>query len=666
MTSTAFELRGRTRTRSGSRGSALSLHRPELLLLLAVAGVLNLWGLSRNGWANDYYAGAVRAMSHSWHAFLYGSLDAQGVMTVDKPPLALWVQALSARAFGFNSWALLVPQALMGVASVALVYDLVRRRFGRAGGFVAGAVLALTPISVAISRHDNPDALLVLCSVGALWAMVRALEDGRTRWVVLSGVCVGLGFEAKMGAALLVVPALAVAWLWMSPQGVARSVRSLLLGGVAMVVVGGAWPLLMVLTPAADRPWISGTSDNRIWSLITGYNGLGRLDGQSGGPGGAGPGGGFGGGANSTFGGDTGVLRLLNDALGGQAGWLLGFALVAGVTLVASTRLRRSDRDTGWIIATGGIALTTAVAFSFASGIFHPYYVSALAPFLAALVGAGVVRFARGDALGRTAGALAIGAGVATELVVLHENSTLPWLAPLLITLGGLAAVAVWFGVGRLRSAALAAAIALLLIAPAAWSVDTLGHATSSTFPAGGPANNAAGGFGGGPGGGFRRAPGATGIPGGATGVPGGPPGAAGGFSPGGMAGGGPGGMFGADGSSLTAIESYIRSHGDGTLAVSSQSTAASALVDGNLNVVGIGGFSGRESEVTTAWLAEQVREGHIRWVLADSSGFGMRNDGRVGSSAVMAAVQKVGNKVTVNGTTIYDLSGRADALAAV
>ncbi len=669
MTSTAIDAPLRGRTRGTARTRALSLPRPELVLLLVVAGVLNLWGLSRNGWANDYYAGAVRAMSHSWHAFFYGSLDAQGVMTVDKPPLALWVQALSARVFGFHSLSLLVPQALMGVASVALVYDLTRRRFGRAGGFVAGAVLALTPIAVAISRHNNPDALLVLCSVGALWAMVRALEDGRTRWVVLSGVCVGLGFEAKMGAALLIVPALAVAWLWMSPQGVARSVRSLLLGGAAMVVVGGAWPLLMALTPAADRPWISGTSDNSIWSLITGYNGLGRLDGQAGGPAGigGGPGGGGFGGGNSTFGGNTGVLRLLNDALGGQAGWLLGFALVAGVALVVSTRLRRSDRDTGWIIATGGAALTTAVAFSFASGIFHPYYVSALAPFLAALVGAGVVRFARGDTLGRAAGALAIAAGVATELVVLHENATLPWLAPLLMTLGGLAAVGVWLGAGRLRSAALAAAVALLLVAPAAWSVDTLGHATSSTFPAGGPAGNAAGGFGAGPGGGRF---GGGGFRGGGGFAPGGPPGAAGatgrGFASGGSAGfgGGPGGgAFGADGSSLTSLLSYIRSHGGGTLAVSSQSTAASALIDGDLNVAGIGGFSGRESQVTTAWLAQEVREGHIRWVLADSSGFGMRNDGRVGSSEVMAAVEKVGRKVTVDGTTIYDLSGRADAL---
>src|SRR3954469_7900981 len=293
------------------RVRALALPRPEAAALLVLAGALNLWALSRNGFANDYYAGAVRSMAGSWHAFLYGSLDPGGIMTVDKPPMALWVQALSVRVFGFGSWAILVPQALMGIASVWLVYDLVARRFGRAGGFVAGAVLALTPIAVAVSRHNNPDALLVLCLVGALWAMVRALEDGRTRWLVLAGVCVGLGFETKMGAALLVVPAFAVAWLWASPRRIGASVRSLLAGGAAMVAVGGAWPLLVALTPASSRPWISGTSDNSIWSLILDYNGLGRLDGQAGGPqalGGGGGGGGF-------FGGSTGPLRLLNSAL---------------------------------------------------------------------------------------------------------------------------------------------------------------------------------------------------------------------------------------------------------------------------------------------------------------------------------------------------------------
>src|SRR4051794_9379285 len=186
-----------TRARALTDRRALRLPAPELGALLLVAGVLNLWALSTNGWANEYYSAAVRSMASDWHAFLYNSFDPAGVMTVDKPPLSTWVQALSVRAFGFSSWSLLVPQALMGVATVGLVYDLVRRRFGRVAAFAGGAALALTPITVAISRHNNPDALLVLCSVGALWCTNRALETGRTRWLVWAGVCVGLGFETK-------------------------------------------------------------------------------------------------------------------------------------------------------------------------------------------------------------------------------------------------------------------------------------------------------------------------------------------------------------------------------------------------------------------------------------------------------------------------------------
>ena len=169
-------------------------------------------------------------------------------MTVDKPPLALWVQAAVAKVFGLDALSVLVPQALMGVATVALVYDLTRRAFGRPAGFAAGLVLATTPIAVAIARHNNPDALLVLCCAGALWCVVRGLGDGRTRWLVAAGVCVGLGFEAKMAAALLVVPGLAAAWLWVAPRGTAAAVRSLLAGGAAMIAVGLAWPLFMALT----------------------------------------------------------------------------------------------------------------------------------------------------------------------------------------------------------------------------------------------------------------------------------------------------------------------------------------------------------------------------------------------------------------------------------
>ena len=337
---------------------------------------------------------------------------------------------------------------------------------------------------------------------------------------MLAGVAVGLGFETKMGAALLVVPAIVAAWLWVAPRGRLAAVRQLLAGGAAMVVVGGAWPLLMALTPAASRPWISGTSDNSILSLILDYNGLGRLDGQAGGPQitGGGPGGG-GPGGGTTFGGATGPLRLLNEGLGGQAGWLLGFALVAMIALGVATRLRRADARTGWLIATGGMFLTTAVAFSVAQGIFHPYYVAQLAPFTAALVGAGSGWFlSRHRAAGFLAAA-ALAAGVVTELLVVHDlPGQLTWLPTVLLVAGVAIAVALVAVRGRLRGAVLAAALGLLLLAPASWAVQTLGHATEGTFPAGGPAQAGLGGGRGGPGGGggprgFGAPPGAgTGL----------------------------------------------------------------------------------------------------------------------------------------------------------
>jgi 4-amino-4-deoxy-L-arabinose transferase-like glycosyltransferase len=659
------------RPRAATRRRALPF--PELGALLLLAGVLNLWALDRNGWANQYYSAAVRSMSTSWHNFLYDSFDPSGLMTVDKPPLALWVQALSARVFGFHSWSILVPQALMGVATVALVYDLTRRLWGRTAGFVAGLVLAVTPITVAISRHNNPDALLALCCVGALWCLVRALQDGRTRWIVLSGVCVGLGFETKMGAALLVVPAIVAAWLWVAPRGRLTAVRQLLAGGAAMVVVGGAWPLLMMLTPASSRPWISGTSDNSILSLITNYNGLGRLDGQAGGP--QIMGGGGGGGAGTTFGGATGPLRLFNEGLGGQAGWLLGFAAVAIVALAVVTRLRRADARTGWLIATGGIFLTIAVAFSFAQGIFHPYYVAQLAPFTALLVGAGAGGFLSAHRAAGIGAAVALAAGVATELLVLHNlPGQLTWLPTVLLVAGAVTAVALVAVRGPLRAAVLAAALGLLLLAPASWAVQTLGHATEGTFPAGGPAQT---GFGAGPGrgaggpggGGFGAPPGAgTRLAAPPAGTGGRFRGPSGGAPPSG-AGGGMGGGFGGDSAGLTQAVTYARRHGGGAIAVSSQSGAAASIISSGADVAGIGGFSGRESQVTTAWLADAVRNGRVRWVLAGGNGGFGGNDGRVGSSQVMAAVAEVGRKVTITSgsstTTLYDLSGRADALAA-
>src|ERR1700761_8674833 len=433
--------------------------RPELVAVVGIAGILNLWGLSINGWANTYYSAAVRSMTTSWHDFLFASLDKTGLMTVDKPPLALWVQALSARIFGFHPLSILAPQALMGAAAAALTYDLTRRRFGRAGGFVAGVALATTPIAVALSRHNNPDELLVLCCVAALWFAVRALEDGRTRWLVWCGVCIGLGFETKMAVALFVVPGIALAYFWVAPRGRLAAVRQLCAGGVALAVVGLAWPLLVTLTPAADRPWISGTADNSIWSLIFNYNGVGRVTGQTGAPNAGFGGGGGGGGA---FGGATGVFRLLSSGLGDQAGWLLGFAVVAGLGVLAATRLRRSDPRTGWLIAVGGAFAVSAVVFSYASGIFHPYYVSFLAPFTAMLIGAGVGEALAGGRVARVAVPAAIVAGAISELVVLGSLSgALSWARPLIIAAAGVSAVLLAMQLSaRVRAVAVGIALA--------------------------------------------------------------------------------------------------------------------------------------------------------------------------------------------------------------
>ena len=646
-------------TTARDRVSVLVHARWELLGLLALAAVLDLVALGQNGWANEYYSAAVRSMSTSWHNFLFNSFDPSGIMTVDKPPLALWVQALSVRAFGFSSWSILVPQALMGVASVGLAYDLVRRRFGRLGGFAGGLALALTPITVAISRHNNPDALLALCCVAAVWFVVRGFEDGRTRWVVLAGAAVGLGFEAKMAAALLVVPALAVAWMWAAPRRPVARLRQLLAAGAAILAAAGAWPLLVAVTPASARPWISGTTDNSILSLITGYNGVGRLAGQTGGPAGGGgmPGGGPGGNAGP-FGGDAGPLRLLNDALAGQAAWLLGVAIVGAVGIAILCRLRRNDPRTGWVLAVGGSFATIAVAFSFAGGIFHPYYVAQLAPFTAMLVGA-TVGTAAGSAGGtRWLGAIAILAGTAIELIVLSRYAgDLTWLRPILLAIGiGSAATLAW-GDPAVRRAALTVAAAALLAAPAVWSVQTLGHATSGTFPAGGPAS-ASQGFGG-PGGGAR--PGGLRPPTGATAMPAGGPG-----------GGAPG--FGAGVSD--EVIAYVRTHGGGTIAVESQSGASSAIIDSNASVAGIGGFSGRESSVSVSWLADAVRDGRARWILVDSSatGPGLAGDTRTGSQRAIDVAAGICKQVPASSyssgsststATLYDCAGYADALAA-
>ncbi|HEY0576529.1 MAG TPA: glycosyltransferase family 39 protein [Pseudonocardia sp.] len=464
--------------------------------LLGTTAMLNLWGLAASGWANSFYAAAVWAGTRSWKALLFGAFDPAGFITVDKPPASMWVMGLSARIFGFSSWSMLVPQALMGVASVALLYASVRRVAGPVAGLLAGAVLALTPVAVLMFRFNNPDALLVLLLVLAAYCTTRAVERASTRWLVLTGVAVGFGFLAKMGAALVVVPALALAYLVAAPTGLGRRIRQLLAAGVALVLSAGWYLALVALWPASQRPYIGGSRTNSLVELALGYNGLSRLlgrsgDGQTGHGGGFGRGGlGFGGGG---FGGEAGLSRLFGESVGGQGSWLLPAAvalLVIGLWL--TRRAPRTDRTRAALLLWGGWLLVTAALFSFMAGIFHPYYTVALAPAIAAVLAIGGRElFARRDSWPYRAIMAVLLAGTGALALALLDRT--PEWAPALhwsvLALTAIAVVAVLTsGGGRHRVVSIAAVAVLAgLLAPAGYAVRTALTPHTGSTPSAGP-----------------------------------------------------------------------------------------------------------------------------------------------------------------------------------
>ncbi len=395
--------------------------RPALLGLLLATAVLYLAGLSRSGYANEFYAAAVQAGTKSWKAFLFGSLDSSNFITVDKTPASLWVMELSGRAFGFSSWSLLAPQALEGVAGVGVLYATVRRWSGPAAATIAGGVLALIPVATLMFRFDNPDALLVLVMTLAAYTITRAVESGLTRWVALTGALLGLGYLTKMLQAFLVLPAFALVYLWAGQPSLGKRLWQLLAGLAALLAAAGWWVAIDLLTPAAARPYVGGSTDNNILQLTFGYNGLGRITGSESSAGGGGgtaarlgeaaaglgertarlggsaaraggpPSGGAGGGGG-LFGGATGITRLFQSDMGSQISWLLPAALIALAALLwLSRRSPRTDRTRAAALLWGGWLVVTGVVFSYMSGIIHPYYTVALAPAIAALAGIGAV-----------------------------------------------------------------------------------------------------------------------------------------------------------------------------------------------------------------------------------------------------------------------------------
>ena len=384
----------------------------------------------------------MQAGTKSWKAAFFGSFDSSNFITVDKTPASLWVDELSAKIFGFNSWSLLAPQAVEGVASVALLYAAVRRWFGPSAGLIAGAVLALTPAAALIFRFNNPDALLVLLMTAAGYAVQRALERDRTRWLVLAGLLLGFAFLTKMAQAFLVLPGFGVAYLWAGPARLGRRIWQLLAGLGGVIVGAGWWIAIAQLTPAADRPYFGGSTDNNILELALGYNGLGRLDGSETGSIGGGGGGG------SSFGGATGVFRLFQSEFGGQVSWLIPAALISlGALLWISRRAPRTSRVRAFALLWGGWLLVTGVVFSYMQGIIHPYYMVALAPAIGALVGVGAISLLQSgmSVVGRAVAAVGVlVTGIWAYELLERTPEWLPWLRWTVLLAGVLGAISIF------------------------------------------------------------------------------------------------------------------------------------------------------------------------------------------------------------------------------
>ena len=653
---------------------AANWQRLALPTLLLVTAVAYLWDLSASGYANSFYAAAVQAGTKSWKAFFFGSIDSSNFITVDKPPASLWVMALSGRIFGFSSWSMLAPQALEGVAAVALLYAAIKRWFGTGAGLAAGALMAATPVAALMFRFNNPDALLVLLLVAAAYCLTRALERAGTRWVVAAGTMIGLAFLAKMMQAFLVVPAFALVYVVAAPTGLRRRVTQMLAGGLAIVVSAGWWVAIVALWPASSRPMIDGSSDNSILNLITGYNGLGRIFGSSGPGGGGGAGGG---GAGGNFSGTTGVLRLFNSLMGGQASWLLPAALLAlGAGLVATRRAPRTDRTRAALLLWGGWLIVSGLVFSLSSGIIHTYYTVALAPAIAALVAIGgrMLWALRDTARARVAAAVAVAVSAGWSWELLDRTPTWePWLRTLILVAGvaavaGLIASALWRPMrARLGVVAVVLGVMASVAGPVAYAAQTISTPHTGSIPSAGPASagGMGGGFGGGGfgGGGMRF----SGAPTGARGAaPSGtrPSGSAptgtraGGFGAATMGGGIPGGQTSVSAALTQALKADAGRYRWVAASSGSQSAASLELATGGEPVMAIGGFSGEGGQLTLAQFESYVKAGDIHYYIGSGSGGGGGPGGGAGSSNAITTWVKAHYKaVTIGGQTLYDLT---------
>lgn len=582
-----------------------------LLGLLAGTAVLYLWALGSSGWANSYYAAAAQAGTQNWESLLFGSLDAGNAITVDKPPAAMWLMGLSGRLFGFSAFSMLLPQALMGVAAVAMLYATVRRTSGAAAGLLAGLALAVTPVAALMFRFNNPDALLVLLLITAAYGTVRAIQETEfstsARWMTLTGVVIGFAFLTKMLQAFLPVPALALAFLVAAPFGLGRRIGALVMSAVAAVISAGWYLVLVGLWPTDARPYIAGSTDNSLLQLALGYNGIERITG------GDGPGGPMR--DNLFFGGQAGITRLFGPSMGVEVSWLLPAALIGLVLLLWSTRRApRTDLARSGVLLWGAWLLVTGAVFSFMDGTVHPYYNVALAPAVAALVGMSVAQlWQRRDALLARLLLLAV-TGLWAFALLSRTPDWLPALRWCVVVATVLAAVAI-VAVGS-RSARVTAVIAGLAV--------VAGLAGSASFAL------------------YNVAKEHSSGPGSMSGPP----------RPGGDK--WPGGGPGHDGPN-PALENLIRGTDNRWAAAAVGSWQVSDLeLSTGKSLMAIGGFSGGDNSPTLTQFQQYVGDGAVRYFIVSD-----RKRGHDSGSAPQISDWVTGHfaKLEVGGATVYDLA---------
>jgi 4-amino-4-deoxy-L-arabinose transferase-like glycosyltransferase len=641
--------------------------RRETIALAALLGgsaLLFLWNLGASGWANSYYSAAALAGSHNWQAFLFGSFDAGNAITVDKTPASLWVMSLAVRLFGLNSWSVLVPQAIEGVAAVALLYLSVRRQAGVLAGVVAGTVLALTPVAALMFRFNNPDALLTLLLVVAAHATVRSLDRGSLRWLAVAGVCIGLAFLTKMLEGLMIVPVLVAVYLVAAPGTMRRRLAGVGVAALATVVSAGWWLALVILWPATGRPYIGGSQSNSILDLMLGYNGLGRLTGSEvGRVGGGGP-----------FGDGAGWLRLFGGELGSNVSWLVPAALIALGALLWLTRRRpRTSRMRAQALLWGGWLLVAGLLFSLMEGIFHAYYAVALVPPIGALVGlgAGAAWTRRRRAAARAGVAAAVAVSVAWAVALLARSPGWnPWLAPSVVALGVAGVLGTIFFSGARRIAqrgALAAAIGALLLAPAVGAVATAAQPHSGAIPSSAPLAEDRSTFGArGP---FGRHLGAPGL---VRGRPPSsviaPPPAFRGFTFRGSGSFGNGGIGLALGGLLyagtvepelvAALQANAGAYRWVAATTGANNAAGLALASGE-SVMAIGGFNGTDPSPTLAQFQHAVARREIHFYIAGpaAAGFPGAQGGSNDAAQISRWVTGSFTARTVGGVAVYDLT---------